>query len=396
MATRRGFGRIRRRSNGRYQAGYVGPDTAVHYGPTTFPTKWEAEGWLRDEQRLIERDEWTPPKARQAAKHHPGATLADYAPTWLAGRRQRRTNEPLKPRTREHYQYLLDTRILPMLGSLPMHAIDEDVVQAWLDAQPNTPTANAHAYALLKSILTTAAKKDDRITPPAIEGAGKADTKHKAEPATAAELHALADHMPPRYRLAVLLMGWCALRFGEVAELRRQDIAIAKNGKTGKVRVRRAVVRVGGERIVTTPKSDAGIRDVSIPPHILGDVRQHLKEWAQPGPTGLLFPGANGRQVSQSTLNGKPARTRLQKGSIIRESASGFCKAREAIGRPDLRMHDLRHSGATLAAQTGATLRELMERLGHSTSEAALRYQHAARDRDAQIAESLSRMVEHG
>ena len=68
--------------------------------------------------------------------------------------------------------------------------------------------------------------------------------------------------------------------------------------------------------------------------------------------------------------------------------------ARKAAGRPDLRFHDLRHTGAVLAAQTGATLAELMGRLGHSTSQAAMTYQHAAADRDAVIASRLSDMIE--
>ena len=67
-----------------------------------------------------------------------------------------------------------------------------------------------------------------------------------------------------------------------------------------------------------------------------------------------------------------------------------FYRARDAAGRPDLRWHDLRHTGAVLAASTGATLAELMARLGHSTPGAALRYQHAAQGRDAEIARALS------
>jgi len=70
-----------------------------------------------------------------------------------------------------------------------------------------------------------------------------------------------------------------------------------------------------------------------------------------------------------------------------------YRKARHAAGRPDLRFHDLRHTGAVLAAATGATLAELMQRLGHTTAGAAMRYQHAARDRDAEIAETLSRIA---
>ena len=66
-------------------------------------------------------------------------------------------------------------------------------------------------------------------------------------------------------------------------------------------------------------------------------------------------------------------------------------------GRPpaaqDLRWHDLRHTGAVLAAQTGATLAELMGRLGHTTPGAAMRYQHAAADRDTEIARRLSELA---
>jgi len=67
--------------------------------------------------------------------------------------------------------------------------------------------------------------------------------------------------------------------------------------------------------------------------------------------------------------------------------------ARDKAGRPDLRFHDLRHTGAVLAASTGATLAELMGRLAHSTPQAALRYQHAAQGRDAVIAIALSRLA---
>lgn len=70
-----------------------------------------------------------------------------------------------------------------------------------------------------------------------------------------------------------------------------------------------------------------------------------------------------------------------------------YYPARKAAGRPDLRWHDLRNNGAVLAAQTGDTLAELMGRLGHSTPGAALRYQHAAADRDAEIAKRLSAVV---
>ncbi len=68
-------------------------------------------------------------------------------------------------------------------------------------------------------------------------------------------------------------------------------------------------------------------------------------------------------------------------------------KARDAADRPDLRFHDLLHTGAVLAAAPGTTLAGLMQRLTSHDREAAMRYQHAAGDRDAEIAEALSRIA---
>ncbi|MGY1637577.1 hypothetical protein ACI78V_13110 [Geodermatophilus sp. SYSU D00742] len=60
---------------------------------------------------------------------------------------------------------------------------------------------------------------------------------------------------------------------------------------------------------------------------------------------------------------------------------------------PAVQPHELRHTGATLAAATGATTKECMRRLGHSSPAAALLYQHAADDRDAEIARALDAML---
>ena len=136
-------------------------------------------------------------------------------------------------------------------------------------------------------------------------------------------------------------------------------------------------MRAEGKVIVDTLKSDAGIRDVAIPPHLVPMLREHLSSGITDGRDGLLFPAADGvSTLASSTLY------------------RNFYRAREAARRPDLRFHDLRHTGAVLAAQTGATVAELMGRLGHSTPQAALRYQHAAQGRDAQIAAALSRIAQ--
>jgi len=94
-------------------------------------------------------------------------------------------------------------------------------------------------------------------------------------------------------------------------------------------------------------------------------------------PEAWLLDGEDGFLVTPPTL------TRIRS------------KARNAIGRPDLRLHDLRHSGLTWAAATGAILAEVMRRAGHESPTAALRYQRATEDRDKALVDALAGMALH-
>lgn len=381
--SKRSFGTVERLPSGRYRAQYR-HEGSKHSAPVTFEDRDTAVTWLRRESRLIEDDpfSWTPPAERadaaRAARKRNALTFGDYAESWLAGRRVK--GRPLAARTSAHYRRLLDEHILPTFSTVPIATIGPDDVDHWHAATlPNAPTMRAHAYSLLRTILGTAA--DRRVIPsnPAkIRGAGNVERAHATRPATLQELETIAENMPARLRLMVLLAAWCALRFGELAELRRSDVV----SKAGVIRVRRGVVRADGHTIVKDPKSHAGTRDVHVPPHLMPLVRQHLLEHTEPGPKGLLFPAAGGGHLAPSTFYGRE--------DTKRKRGHGYYAARKAAGRPDLRFHDLRHTGATLAAQTGATLAELMARLGHSTPAAALRYQHSAADRDLVIARKLS------
>ena len=198
---------------------------------------------------------------RAQARPEPRRSKA-YAETWLAQR-------DLKDRTREHYRKLLDHHLLTApFASLPLASITSDDVRAWYAGfGAETPTMRAHCYGLLRTIMGTAAS-DGRIkvNPCVIRGAGQARRVHKIRPATLDELAIITREMPERFQPMIILASWCAMRYGEIAELRRMDVDL----RDGVIRIRRAVVRVqGGAFKVTTPKSDAGERDVSIPPHLL-------------------------------------------------------------------------------------------------------------------------------
>lgn len=366
MMTRRGFGTLRRLPSKRWQATYVGPDLARHTGPYTFASKMDAEVWLGQERALVAGDGWVAPQRRAEIKERLAPpTFGEYARQWLADR-------SLKPRTREGYEHLLRRYLDPEFGDLPVPDLTPAVVRRWwAGLSQDHPTVNARAYALLRAILSTAVT-DELIAsnPCRVRAASNPPTKKEVRPATPGELVVLVEAMPDSRRAVVLLCAWCALRIGEVLELRRRDLDLER----GVVSVTRAVSWVHGQPVVGTPKSAAGTRQVSVPPHIVPALQHHLDAHVRSGADALLFPSMR-----------DPLR-HLQP-TVLHQS---WRKARSAAGRDDLRIHDLRHTGATLAAMTGATLAELQARLGHSTVGAALRYQHAAKGRDAEIAAKLS------
>jgi integrase len=294
-------------------------------------------------------------------------TLAAYANPWLADR-------DLKPRTRVLYRNLLDERILPALGSKPLVSLTASHVRAWyVDQGANQPTARAHAYALLRTILGSAVIDGMLPTNPChLRGASQRTRQHRIEPATLPQLELIICNMPKQYRLMILLASWCALRFGELTELRRRDLDLSH----ARVRVTRGVTWIDGKPTIGVPKSAAGIRDVAIPPHLMPAVRQHLQDHVGWGTDALLFSTGKGEQ--------------LGRGGAFQKH---WERARKAAGRDDLRFHDLRHTGAVMAAQSGATIAELMGRLGHTTPAMAIRYQHVAQGRDDEIARRMSEMI---
>lgn len=350
------LGRVRQLPSKRWQASYLTTTGQRVTAPATFDTRRDAEAWLKAQKPGDYRD----PKAGRV-------TFGAYSQRWMAERE-------LKPRTRADYQRILDRFLVPTFGATPLEAITPAIVKSWhASLDKSRPTMRAHTYALLRTI-TKGAVADDLITasPCRVRGAGQTKREKEIRPATMDELAAITAAMPARLKALVQLAAWCGLRYGELVELRRKDIDLVHR----KIRVRRGVTRVAGQWVVGDPKSSAGKRDVSLPPHLVPIVTSHLDEHTGPAASALLFPGAQGGYLSPASLY------------------DHFYPARQAAGRPDLRFHDLRHTGAVYAAVAGATLAELMARLGHSTQGAAMRYQHAAEDRDAALADALSAMYE--
>ncbi|MGI8394278.1 tyrosine-type recombinase/integrase [Leucobacter sp. W1038] len=430
-AHRDALGSVEKLPSGRYRARYS-RDGETFKAPRTFATKADALNWLAAERSDRARGSWLDPRLGKEL-------LTEYARSWLASRAD------LSPRTLDLYARTLDAHILPRvggarggveLGALALAEITPAVVRTWrgalltdireriatrsqrakgrtihparawakrqgievpptgrispkiLDAwekagapgalrrppqivddshDPGRTTA-AIAYRTLRTILNAAVTDGlIQVNPCQIAGAGTTQPSERPT-ATPAEVERIADLMPAHLRAAVLLAAWSGLRFGELFALSRAHV----NLDSGTVRVERALIAVPGQPVkFGKPKTQSSRRTVHLPGFVVETLRAHLAAFVPTDPTALVF----------TTLQGEPITTpRL---------AQAYQRARAQAGRADLRWHDLRHTGATLAYSTGASVREVQNRLGHSTMRAAAIYSHASEGSDRVLADRL-------
>jgi integrase len=318
------------------------------------------EGWHRDTEPDL------PPIQK--------ITLGDYGSRWIAER------PGLRPRTVELYRWLFDKHIEPWLGAVQLGRLTTAVIREWraaLLAAGVSQSVTAKAYRLLRVVLTTAVE-EDRILPRNPCRVRGADREQPAERPvlTVAQVLELADAMPHRrFRVLILLTAFATLRWGEVTALRRCDVAADGTW----VRINFAHTEVKGRGIVVgPPKSRAGVRTVAVPAPVAAELVKHLMAYVGREPSALVFTGPNGGGLRRGNFNG-----------LVR-----WVEKVAAIGAPGLHFHDLRHTGNLLAAQTGASTRDLMARMGHDDMRAALIYQRATVQADRLIAERLGQLLD--
>ncbi|MGW4407244.1 tyrosine-type recombinase/integrase [Nonomuraea sp. NPDC004702] len=370
MANRDGhrrFGNIRKRESGRFQIRYPGPDGRLRTGATTYATRTEADRALTLIEAKMIAGDWTDPDRGKVL-------LGDYARAWIKER------PGLRPKTIENYTWLLDRHIMPALGGVQVDKITTQMIRAWRAErleQGTSISTVAKAYRFLRAVLMTAAEEDKLISrnPCRIKGA---DNEHTPERPviTVSQVFELADRMADRrFRALILLATFASLRWGEVIALRRHDLDLAART----VRVREQLVELdGGEMRLCPVKSKAGRRTIGIPAAIVPTLTEHLASYVGPDEDAFVFLGKN---------------SGFLRGGNFRRAAK-WADALKEMGLMGLHFHDLRHTGNTLAAQSGASLADLKARMGHDSDRAALIYQHATKDADQRIADALSARVE--
>ncbi len=360
MPARRHFGSVRRLPSGRYQASYWHL-AERHTADQTFETKADAQSWLSGVETDIRRGRWVDPGAGKVL-------FGTYVDDWLAQRYD------IRPRTRELYRSLIKCHLKPTFERVPLTSITTASVRSWRSKiAAGQPTTAAKAYRLLRAVLMTATADGLILTNPCvIKGAGQERAPERKVP-TLETVQAIADALDDRYRALIYTAALAGLRAGELAALERRHIDLVRHVITVE---QQAQTVVGQGRTLGPPKSLAGRRNIAIPKELVRILDEHLSAYVQPEPDALVFTGEKGAPITTQHWSHK------------------FREAANTAGADGLHFHDLRHLAGTIAAATGASTRELMARLGHSTPRASLIYQHATEQRDRQIAAGIDAILQ--
>ncbi|MEA2024326.1 MAG: site-specific integrase [Actinomycetota bacterium] len=328
------MGHIRKRGPGRWQARYRGPDGRER--ARTFARKGDAQRYLSTVEADKLRGLWLDPALGKTR-------FSEWAERWMA------TNVHLKPKSRHGYESLLRCHVVPRFGDIPLARIDRLMVRQWvadLDASGLSPARIRQAHRVLSMALASAVESGVLAKNPASGVKLPRVLPAEAIFLTAAQVEALADAIDEPYRVLVFILAYGGLRWGEVAALRRHRVDLNRSH----IRVVASLAEVGGVNHFGSTKT-YDRRTVVLPAFVRRELAEHLILRGPSDPRGLVFLSARGRPLRHSNF-----RRRV------------WLPAVRAAGVPDaVRMHDLRHTCASLLIAEGAHPKVIQEHLGHSS-----------------------------
>ncbi|WP_422742153.1 tyrosine-type recombinase/integrase [Mycobacterium sp. WMMD1722] len=351
----------------RWRASYVDDSGQEH--TKAFGRKTDAQNWLNRQVSDQVTGTWTDPALS-------GVTFGTMAERWLS------TKATRSAKTVAGYRSLLDTVVLPRWRDVPLRDMRFDDLQVWItelsvggsvrfEGKGLSASRVRQAHQLVGAVLKFAVKAKHLPANPAdgVELPRLPETEQKY--LTHDQLHRVAV-ASGRLRTLVLVLGYCGLRFGEAAALRVGDVDVAAR----RIRVRRSVTYVRKTGLVEGPTKNHTARTVPVPTFV---ARLLATEVADRPADALVFRSA--RSGDHLTLG---------------QARYAFTKATAVVAGCDgTRLHDLRHTCASLAISSGANVKVVQRLLGHKTAVLTLdRYGHLFPDDLDAVADAFDAAAE--
>jgi integrase len=301
-------------------------------------------------------------------------TFGELAEAWHAGRVKLRDTS--KARNRSY----LDNYLLPMFGRWPVNRIETFDVQKWiasLDKRSLAPATIGKSVSMLRTVLKTAVRDKLIVVNPAdadlelpVRDPG-ADNPMVV--LTATEVNDLIETAGLFYGVHLLTAAQTGLRWGELVGLPIANVDLLR----GEIHVQQQLIEVDGKlRISDKLKTPTSRRTVTIGRGLSELIGEHIGRF--PNQHGLVFTGPEGGLLRRSNFAKR----------VLKPAAA-------RIGRPDLSMHDLRHTHASLLLASGEPITVVSTRLGHKHPATTLRtYAHAIAGTERGPADTMDEMFD--
>ncbi len=331
-----------------WRARYTGPDGRQH--SKSWRTKVEAQRWLRGEIGKLDRGDWMDPAGGKQL-------LGENAPRWLDGRVR------VKEKTKEWYEGILRSRILPVFGDYQLRQIDAASIRAWVTAMIEdglSPARIRHSHQVLRSILSQAVGDGLIASNPAVGISLPREQAREMLFLTPEQLRDLARHADSISQgegTLITFLGYSGLRWSELVALKLKSVDLLN----GRIEVKEAATEVGGRLVFGTPKNHRQ-RVVIIPKSVIRLLDDRLAV-ASTGDLVFTAPG------------GGPLRNSNYRKRVWLPAIEALVLNHPHLKR--LRIHDLRHTAASFAISSNANIKAVQRMLGHKNASMTLdRYSH--------------------
>lgn len=248
----------------------------------------------------------------------------------------------LAPLTQRSYRGIYKNHISQQLGDLQLKSIDNIKVNIWAASLLNVSSkTKSNIIGVLQAVLTSAAKSNLIYNNISIQT--KKVPKPKIEALTADEAKRLISvccSLRSQHDLITLLALYTGCRLGELLALEWSDISDELN-------VSKQIIRVNGEYIISYPKYNS-VRSIPLPEDIQKILRDYRASCGHI--SGLIFRSQSDKYLHQSTYR-KHFKRQLEAAELP----------------PNIRVHDLRHTFATLMLQSGVDPTTLSKLIGHTS-----------------------------
>lgn len=284
-------------------------------------------------------------------------TVEQFLDDWLAGK------QSLRPSTALSYATHIRRYLSPHLGVLLLEALRPLHIERMYreisllgdeHGRPLSVSTLRRIQATLMSALNTAVRRGLIERNPAATVELPPVHRPRVRTWSAAELgQFLSAIQDDRLHLLYRLLGLVGLRRGEVVALRWGDVDL----NSGSLRIEQSAVRVAGRSVVGPPKSASGSRVVAIDDETARRLHWHGCRQR------LELARTTGTLLRPDLVFTTPAGDRLDPAYVSRR----FDRLVTQHGLPRIRLHDLRHTSASIGLASGESLVEVSRRLGHSS-----------------------------